>query len=93
VRDICLQWRNISLNIKNQETHKLAQLLANETGETSTRAVTEAIRERLEAVRRRRKHESLVADLIALGKRGGALAPGPHIHYAKLLYDDKGLPK
>jgi antitoxin VapB len=83
----------MSLNIKNLETHKLALLLAEETGETITAAVTEALRQRLEAVRRRRKRDSLLTDLIALGKRGAALAPGPHIDHADLLYDEKGLPK
>lgn len=83
----------MSLNIKNPETNKLAQLLAEETGETITSAVTVALRERLEAVRRRRKRDILFADLIALGKRGAQLAPGPHVDHADLLYDEKGLPK
>jgi antitoxin VapB len=82
-----------SLNIKNPEAHKLAQLLAKETGETITTAVTEAIRERLEAFRRRRKSDKMYAALLAIGKRGAALAPGPHIDHAELLYDENGLPK
>ena len=44
----------MSLNIKDPEAHKLAQQLATETGETMTSAVIQAIRDRLEAVRRRR---------------------------------------
>jgi antitoxin VapB len=43
------------LNIKDPEAHKLARALQRETGETMTHAVTEALRERLERIRRRRK--------------------------------------
>ncbi|MGB8261026.1 MAG: type II toxin-antitoxin system VapB family antitoxin [Terracidiphilus sp.] len=38
----------MSLNIKNEETHRLARELAQRTGETLTMAVTIAVRERLE---------------------------------------------
>ena len=37
----------MSLNIKNEETYRLAQELAQLTGESMTAAVTEAVRERL----------------------------------------------
>ena len=47
----------MSLHIKDPETHKLAQALAKETGETMTHAVTEALRERLDRVRRRRNRK------------------------------------
>jgi antitoxin VapB len=40
------------LNIKDPEAHDLARELAAATGETITRAVTVAIRERLQKVRR-----------------------------------------
>jgi antitoxin VapB len=40
------------LNIKDPETHEMARELAAATGETITRAVTVAIRERLQKVRR-----------------------------------------
>ena len=46
------------LNIKDPEAHKLAKALQRETGETMTHAVTEALRERLERVRHRRKPEA-----------------------------------
>ena len=38
----------MSLNIKNEETHRLARELARQNGETVTMAVTIALRERLE---------------------------------------------
>jgi len=45
----------MSLNIKDPETHKLAQTLAEETGESMTCAVAIALRERLARVRGSRK--------------------------------------
>lgn len=38
----------MSLNIKDPEAHRLATAIAQETGETMTRVVTEALRERFE---------------------------------------------
>jgi len=55
------------LNIKNEETHRLAQELARLTGESMTAAVTEALRERLERVRRERA-AGLADRLLAIGK-------------------------
>jgi len=83
----------MSLNIKDPQAHKLAQELARETGESMTAAVTQAIRERLEAVRRRRKRDAIHAAIMAIGKRGEALDKGPYVDHAELLYDEKGLPK
>jgi antitoxin VapB len=81
------------LNIKDPETHKLAQALAKETGETLTAAVTQAIRERLETVRRRRKRDKTLAALIEIGKRGQEIFTGPPVDHAEMLYDENGLPK
>jgi len=83
----------MSLNIKDPQAHKLAQELARETGESMTAAVTQAIRERLEAVRRRRKRDAMHAAIMAIGKRGESLDKGPYVDHAELLYDEKGLPK
>jgi len=83
----------MTLNIKDPEAHKLAQQLARETGETMTAAVTQAIRDRLEAVRRRRKQDAMRAALMAIAKRGAELFKGPYIDHAELLYDENGLPK
>lgn len=44
----------MSLNIKSREAHELAAELARLTGESMTKAVTEALRERLERKRRER---------------------------------------
>jgi len=83
----------MSLNIKDPEAHKLASLLAKETGETMTAAVTQALRERLERVRRRRKKEAVFAELMAIARRGASLGKGPYLDHGELLYDEKGLPK
>ena len=42
----------MSMNIKNQEANRLARQLSKLTGESLTTAVTEAVRERLDRVRR-----------------------------------------
>ena len=42
----------MGLNIKNEKAHRLARELARVTGESMTVAVSKAIRERLERVRR-----------------------------------------
>lgn len=83
----------MSLNIKDPEAHKLAQELANETGETMTSAVIQAIRDRLEAVRRRRKRDATLAAIHAISKRSADLLKGPYVDHAELLYDERGLPK
>ncbi|MGB7026778.1 MAG: type II toxin-antitoxin system VapB family antitoxin [Candidatus Acidiferrum sp.] len=85
--------KGASLNIKNSETHKLAQALARETGESLTTAVTTAIRERLEAISRKRKSKATLAAIRAISARITALDKGPYIDHAEMLYDEHGLPK
>ena len=48
----------MSLNIKNEETCRLASELAELTGETKTGAITVALRERLEREQRERSAEA-----------------------------------
>jgi len=50
----------MALNIKNEETHRLAKALAEETGETLTEAVTVAVRERLESLYRKHRRQEVV---------------------------------
>jgi antitoxin VapB len=82
----------MSLNVKNPEAHRLAQAIAKATGETLTRAVTEALRERYERLRVRRGKAS-VEELLAIAKRASAQVKGPYLDHAELLYDQQGLPK
>ena len=83
----------MTLNIKDPEAHKLARALQQETGETMTHAVTEALRERLERVRRRSKAEATAAELLAIGRRCASALKGPAVDHGTLLYDKRGLPR
>jgi len=85
----------MSLNIKNDETCRLASDLAQLTGETMTGAITVALRERLQRERRRRGREARARELRAIADRCAKLmGPGPSaIEHGDLLYDDQGLPR
>jgi antitoxin VapB len=84
----------MGLNIKNEEAHRLAQELAALTGESMTMAVTEAVRERLERVRRQRGG-SLAQRLMAIGKDCASHLKEPFrsLDHGELLYDERGLPR
>lgn len=83
-----------SLNIKNSETCRLIQELADATGETMTAAVTQAVRERLERLRGERGG-SLADRLVAIGKDCAARLGGEYraLDHDAMLYDAKGLPQ
>ncbi len=83
----------MSLNIKNEETYKLAQALSKETGETMTDAVTVALRERLERLRRESKKKNMARDLLDIGARFSKLVKGKPFSHGEFLYDENGLPK
>jgi antitoxin VapB len=59
----------MSLNIKNERTHKLVAELAKVTGESMTQAVTVAVEERLQRESRKRRAESTFDDLLEIGRR------------------------
>ena len=84
----------MGLNIKNEETHRLARELARATGESMTAAVSEAIRERLERVRGDSK-KNRVERLLEIGRDCAAHLKEPFksVDHGDLLYDEKGLPK
>jgi antitoxin VapB len=84
----------MSLNIKSEEAHRLAQELARLTGESMTAAVTEAVRERLDRVRRERA-AGLADRLLAIGKDCAARLKEPFrsADHGELLYDEQGLPR
>ena len=95
----------MSLNIKNEETCRLAEELAELTGETKTGAITTALRERLERERHGREAEveARLERIRAIAKRsaellrssGRPLAEGEElsITHGDYLYDEDGLPK
>ena len=84
----------MSLNLKNQETHRIAHELAGMTGESLTTAVTVALRERLE--RLQQSNQGALSDrLLKIGKDCAVQLKEPFrsIDHADLLYDENGLPK
>ncbi len=84
----------MSLNIKNEKTHRLARELARLTGESMTSAVEQAVRERLERVRSTDKEDRLKR-ILKIARECGPLWKEPHrsIDHGDLLYDENGLPK
>ena len=84
----------MGLNIKNEETHKLANQLAKLTGENMTEAITKAVRERLDRVRSK-SGTGLADRLVKIGKDCAAHVREPFrsTAHGDLLYDEKGLPR
>jgi len=84
----------MSLNIKSEEAHRLARELARLTGESMTAAVTEAVRERLDRVRRG-DAVGLANRLVAIGKDCAVRLKEPFrtADHGDLLYDERGLPR
>jgi len=80
------------LNIKDPEAHKQAQAIARVTGESMTRAVTEALRERYARIEQRRT-KATVEELLAIADRASSHVKRPYLNHAELLYDKNGLPK
>ena len=85
----------MSLNIKNEETCRLAAELAELTGETKTGAITAALRERLAREKRERDKETFLRDIRAIAESCAQhLQPGPSaVEHGDFLYDERGLPK
>jgi antitoxin VapB len=84
----------MSLNIKNEDAHRLAREVASLTGESLTGAVTGALRERLERLRRER-NGSLAERLLAIGKDCAAHLKEPFrsLDHGEYLYDERGMPR
>lgn len=72
----------------------MARQLARLTGESVTEAVTVAVRERLERIRRKQAG-SLSERLLTIGRDCAAHLREPYrsIDHAELLYDERGLPR
>ena len=84
----------MNMNIKNKKTCQLAKQLSILTGESLTIAITEAVRERLDRVRRERGVD-LAERLLLIGRDCAAHLKEPFraIKHEDMLYDDRGLPK
>ena len=81
-----------TLNVKDPEAHRLAQAIAEVTGETLTRTVTEALRERYQRLHKG-DPETLAADIRAIADRAAAHIKKPYLDHGEFLYNEHGLPK
>ena len=84
----------MALNIRNAETERLAAELALLTGRTKTEAVTEAIRDHLERLRRERSGRTLADELDQIGRRCAKLPVRDGRPADEILgYDERGVPR
>jgi len=82
----------VSLNIKNEATHRRAHELARLTGETMTQAVDRAIGERLDRIRKTRNRGALAERLLQIGRECAKLPVLDRRPSEEMLYDENGLP-
>ena len=84
----------MSLNIKNEETCRLADELASLTGSTKTGAITQALREKLDREHHARGARKRLAEMRVLAQRCASLmGEGPSaVNHGDVLYDETGLP-
>jgi antitoxin VapB len=83
----------MSLNIKNDETHRRVRELAKLTGETMTEAVDRAVAERLERLRKVRNKAGRARRLLEIGRECAALPVFDARSPDEMLYDERGLPQ
>jgi antitoxin VapB len=83
----------MSLNIKSRAAHQLAAELARLTGESMTKAVTEAIRDRLEREKRKRDEDRRFAELMEIVEECAAHPRRDNRSLEEFLYDERGLPR
>jgi antitoxin VapB len=87
----------MSMNIKNEETHRLARELAREMGVSLTAAVTEALRQKLATLRAAKGDdpEDRAQRILELAAEMRGRAPAGYFDqdFDELLYDEMGLPR
>ncbi len=86
----------MSLNIKNENTCRLARELADLTGESMTGAITVALEERLKREKHERSVEARIQEMRAISNRCARLLREPApvaVDHGDLLYDERGLPR
>ena len=85
---------SVPLNIRSEETEELANALAKLTGETKTEAVTQALRERIQRVRRRRTKRRLADELDEIALHCSTLPVRDTRSADEIMgYDENGLPR
>ena len=83
----------MGLNIKDEETDRLAREVAKLAGETITEAVKRSLAERAETLKAKRRDASLVDDLMEIGRRCAALPVRDARSADEVVgYDENGLP-
>lgn len=83
----------MALNIRNPETERLAETLAKLTGETKAQAVTKALRDRLDRIRRERSRRRLADELDEIALHCASLPIRDARDAEDILgYDEHGLP-
>jgi antitoxin VapB len=83
----------MALNIRNAETEKLATAVAAMTGETKTEAVTKALKERLEKLKRRRSRRRLADELDEIARHCASLPVLDKRSDDEIIgYDERGMP-
>ena len=84
----------MAFSIKDPKADELARQLASETGESLTRAVLVALRERLDRVRAGRSGRRLVDQLDDIARRCADLPVRDGRTAGQILdYDERGLPR
>ena len=84
----------MALNIRSEETEELASALAKLTGETKTEAVTQALRERLQRIRRARTRRRLADELDEIALHCSGLPVRDARAADEIIgYDENGLPR
>jgi antitoxin VapB len=85
----------MAISIKDPETDELARQLADQTGETITQALKQALRERLSRVAGRRHRTGISGRLLAIGRLCAShmRQRGDSLDHGDLFYDERGLPK
>jgi antitoxin VapB len=83
----------MALNIRNPEAERLAADLAALTGESKTEAVTKALKERLEHVRKLRGRRRIADRLDEIAKHCASLPVLDDRRPEDMLYDERGLPR
>lgn len=84
----------MAINIRNPETERLAEELAKLTGESKTKAVTVALRDRLQRLRRTRSARRLADELDKVALHCASLPVLDSRSPEEILdYDELGLPR
>jgi antitoxin VapB len=84
----------MSLNIKNEQTHRLVRKLARLTGRSMTATVEHAVQKELKEVEAKQGDDRLER-ILKIAREAAPLWVEPYksTAHGDLLYDEKGLPK